>query len=87
MVQQFAAAGTSTSFLNGIDEGSLVVQHSVDCFLDQLRGVFASAGSELLEASFFVRREMDFHATRLELAAIGVNVIHARGRATFLRIQ
>jgi len=36
MVQQVATAGRRTSFLHGLNESSLVLQHAVDGFLDQL---------------------------------------------------
>jgi len=61
MLKQVATAGRSAAFLNGFDKASVIFQHPVNRFLNYLRSLFTCTCSELTQAGFFVRREMDFH--------------------------
>ena len=72
MLQQLAPAGGSASLLNGIQKSWLKMQHSVNRLLNHLFGVFAGAGSELAETSFFARRKMYFHVASLGFAGASV---------------
>jgi hypothetical protein len=78
MLQQLAPAGGSASFLNGVQKPRLKMQHSVNRLLHHLFGVFAGAGGELAETSFFAGRQMYFHAASLGFAGVSVKQMDRR---------
>ena len=54
MVQQVATAGGFAAHFDSLDESRVVFEHSVDRFLDELRGFLAGTGGNLLQTGFFV---------------------------------
>jgi len=66
MLEQIPAAGRGASFLDSLDKTGLILQHSVDSFLDDLLGLFTGAGREIAEASLFFRRKMHFHLFKIK---------------------
>jgi hypothetical protein len=54
MVQEVAAASAFTTHFDSLNESRVVFEHSVDSFLDELRGFLAGTGGKLLQTGFFV---------------------------------
>ena len=54
MVQQVATARGLAAHFDSLNESRVVFEHSVDSFLDELRGFLAGTGGKLLQTGFFV---------------------------------
>jgi hypothetical protein len=54
MLQQVSPERCRTAFLDRLKEANIIFKHSVDSFLNHLRGIFADASCELLQSRFFV---------------------------------
>jgi hypothetical protein len=61
VVQQFTSTSSSTTLFHGLKEPGFIFQHSVDCLLNDLSGIFADARGEFLDKRFYFRGKMDFH--------------------------